>query len=152
VSVPVGELERRPDTHWYIKADAEDTLLADRRVDVQFTVMQVSLFFSIYVFFQVWNQINCRSLSPRESGFHRIWENPTFLVIASIVAVGQILIVTLGGPIFKVQPLPPLEWFYVILFTSSVLIFAEITRQVRVALARRQAALARHPGPTVPRG
>src|SRR5581483_2573287 len=32
------------------------------------TVRQVSIFFTLYVFFQVWNQINCRSLAPTESG------------------------------------------------------------------------------------
>src|SRR5262249_4690952 len=34
------------------------------------TTRQVSIFFSVYVFFQVWNQINCRSLTPDVSGFH----------------------------------------------------------------------------------
>ena len=29
-----------------------------------FTVYQVTIFFTVYVFFQVWNQINCRSLTP----------------------------------------------------------------------------------------
>src|SRR5207248_2829357 len=46
------------------------------------TVRQVSIFFSIYVFFQVWNQINCRSLVPDTSGLSRLFANPTFLVIA----------------------------------------------------------------------
>ncbi len=70
-----------------------------------FTVRQVSIFFTIYVFFQVWNQINCRSLTPETSGFHRILGNPTFLAIAAIVAIGQVLIVTFGGTVFKVEPL-----------------------------------------------
>ena len=39
--------------------------------EIDFTVLQVSLFFSIYVFFQVWNQINCRSLTPRERARRR---------------------------------------------------------------------------------
>src|SRR5262249_26769188 len=32
-------------------------------------VRQVSVFFTTYVLFQVWNQINCRSLAPERSGF-----------------------------------------------------------------------------------
>jgi Ca2+-transporting ATPase len=134
VAVRDVELERRSDNHWYIKEEsAENALLAGRRVELQFTVVQVSLFFSIYVFFQVWNQLNCRSLTPDESGFHHVWKNPTFLTIAAIVAVGQVLIVTFGGLIFKVQPLPLLYWIGVIACTSTVLIFAEVARRIRVA-------------------
>jgi Ca2+-transporting ATPase len=134
VAVPEEDLERRPDQHWYIKQDSsENALLADRRVELQFTILQVSLFFSIYVFFQVWNQLNCRSLTPDESGFHHVWKNPTFLTIATIVAVGQVLIVTFGGLVFKVQPLPLLYWLGVIAFTSIVLVFAEVARRIRLA-------------------
>ncbi len=96
-----------------------------------YTVRQVALFFSIYVFFQVWNQINCRSLTPAHSGLHRLLRNPTFLAIAGIIAVGQILIVTFGGKIFSVEPLGVWDWLGVIAFTSSVLIFAEIVRRIR---------------------
>jgi Ca2+-transporting ATPase len=98
-----------------------------------YTTRQVSLFFSIYVFFQVWNQINARSLTPAMSGFQRILQNPTFLTIAGIVAVGQIVIVTFGGAVFKVEPLGVLDWLGVIAFTSIVLIFAEVTRRIRLA-------------------
>jgi Ca2+-transporting ATPase len=94
----------------------------------------VSLFFSIYVFFQVWNQINCRSLTPDMSGFDRILENPTFMVIAGAVAIGQIAIVTFGGDVFKVEPLSLMQWLGVIAFTSTVLIFAEIARRVRLSM------------------
>jgi P-type Ca2+ transporter type 2C len=104
---------------------------------IAFTVLQVSLFFSIYVFFQVWNQINCRSLTPDMSGFSRILENPTFLVIAGAVALGQIAIVTFGGPVFNVEPLSLWHWLGVIAFTSTVLIFAEIARRIRSGVSRR---------------
>lgn len=103
-----------------------------------FTIYQASLFFSIYVFFQVWNQINARSLTPEESGFHRLLKNRTFIVIASIVAVGQIVIVTFGGSIFKVERLGMLDWLGVIAFTSSVLVFAEIARRIRLAFRSKE--------------
>jgi len=104
-----------------------------------FTVFQVSLFFSVYVFFQVWNQINCRSLVPETSGCQRLFSNPTFLVIAGLVAIGQVLIVTFGGPVFKVEPLSVVQWLAVIAGTSSVLVFAEIARRLRL-LAVKPAA------------
>jgi Ca2+-transporting ATPase len=103
---------------------------------VNFTVFQVSLFFSIYVFFQVWNQISCRSLTPEVSGFHRILHNPTFIAIAGTVAVGQVLIVTFGGRVFNVEALGLMDWVWVIAFTSTVLIFAEVARMIRYAARR----------------
>jgi Ca2+-transporting ATPase len=118
---------------WKVKDDPADTALrnvAGREVEVAFTLLQVSIFFSVYVFFQVWNQINCRSLTPATSGLSRVWQNPTFLAIASTVAIGQIIIVTFGGPVFNVQPLSLPYWLGIIAGTASVLVFAEIVRLV----------------------
>lgn len=67
----------------------------------ELTVRQVSIFFSVYVFFQVWNQINCRSLVPSMSGLTNLFANPTFLSIAGTIAVVQVLITSvpfLGMP------------------------------------------------------
>ncbi len=99
------------------------------------TTRQVSLFFAVYVFFQVWNQINCRSLTPQESGFKGIFNNGTFLLIVGLVVVVQVLITSIPvlAGIFKVEPLSWLDWLLIVAFTSSVLIFAEIARQVRRA-------------------
>ncbi|MBP3955241.1 calcium-translocating P-type ATPase, PMCA-type [Gemmata sp. G18] len=104
----------------------------------ELTMRQVTLFFSVYVFFQVWNQINCRSLAPEESGWHRLFENRQFLAIASLTVVGQVLIVTLGGAVFNVEPLRAVDWLVVAAATSSVLLFAEVTRRVRLWNTKRK--------------
>jgi hypothetical protein len=100
--------------------------------DFPLTVRQMTIFFTVYVFFQVWNQINCRSLSLEESGFHRLLENPQFLLVASLTVVGQVLIVTLGGKVFHVEPLGLLDWLAIAAATASVLVFAEFARQIRL--------------------
>jgi Ca2+-transporting ATPase len=100
--------------------------------DLQLTVRQVTIFFTVYVFFQVWNQINCRSLGPEESGLYRLFENPVFLLIASLTVVGQVLIVTLGGDVFHVEPLDLEDWLAIAAGTASVLVFAEFARQIRL--------------------
>ncbi len=134
-AVPAALLE--PDAarpgEWVVHGSDQPAL--DGQVgDVAFTVLQVSIFFSVYVFFQVWNQINCRSLVPQVSGFHRLFANPTFLTIAGLVAVGQVVIVTFGGSVFKVEPLGPLQWVIIIGSTASVLVFAEVARWVRLMM------------------
>jgi Ca2+-transporting ATPase len=97
-------------------------------------VRQVTIFFTVYVFFQVWNQINCRSLDPAESGLYRLFDNPQFLLIASLTVIGQILIVTFGDGIFHVEPLSWQDWLLIAAATSSVLIFREMARRLRLWL------------------
>jgi P-type Ca2+ transporter type 2C len=108
----------------------------ERSIDFpELSVRQVSIFFCVYVFFQVWNQVNCRSLTPDESGLSGLGRNPTFLAIAGTVAVVQVLIVSvpfLAG-VFKVEPLGLVDWAWVIVGTASVLAFSELARQVRKA-------------------
>jgi Ca2+-transporting ATPase len=125
--LPASALQKGADGQWYT-ADG-----SPHPVQVEFTVYQVTLFFTIYVFFQVWNQINCRSLTPEVSGLRGLWRNPYFLVIASLTIIGQVLIVTFGGAIFDVEPLRLTDWLAIAAATSSVLVFAEIARRVRRA-------------------
>lgn len=104
---------------------------------VHFTVLQVTLFFTIYVFFQIWNQVNCRSLTAGQSGLKGLFRNRVFLAIAALTALGQFAIVQFGSALFKVEPLPAGTWLAVILFTSSVLVFAELARWVRRAFSEQ---------------
>jgi Ca2+-transporting ATPase len=103
-------------------------------------IRQVSIFFTVYVMFQVWNQINCRSLSPEVSGLRRVWKNGAFLGIMTAIVVGQFLIISLGGSVFAVEPLGVLDWLVIIAATSSVLVFAEVARQLRRLRTTPQAA------------
>jgi Ca2+-transporting ATPase len=107
-------------------------------LDNKLSIRQVSIFFTVYVFFQVWNQINCRSLTPEESGLKGLFGNPTFLAIAGTVAVVQVLIISVPwlGAIFNVEPLALLDWVLILVGTASVLVFAEGGRQVRLMLRR----------------
>jgi Ca2+-transporting ATPase len=102
----------------------------------ELSARQVSLFFSVYVFFQVWNQVNCRSLAPEESGLSGLGRNPTFLAIATTVALAQVLIVSVPvlAELFRVEPLGVVDWLGVVGATASVLLFAEAARRVRRAL------------------
>jgi Ca2+-transporting ATPase len=100
-------------------------------------IRQVSIFFTVYVFFQVWNQINCRSLTPEASGLSGILNNPTFLTIAGTVAVVQAIIITVPrvNRIFQVEALGWSDWLYILAGTASVLLFGEIARRIRLAIS-----------------
>jgi P-type Ca2+ transporter type 2C len=98
-------------------------------------IRQVSIFFTVYVFFQVWNQINCRSLTPDSSGLSGILNNPAFLTIAGTVAVVQAIIISVPrvNHIFRVEALSGLDWLCILAGTASVLLFGEIARRIRLA-------------------
>jgi Ca2+-transporting ATPase len=103
-------------------------------------IRQVSIFFTVYAFFQVWNQINCRSLTPASSGLRGIWNNPTFLMIAGTVAVVQALIISVPrlNDIFKVEQLQVRDWLFIVAGTASVLLFSEAFRRIRSASVSRE--------------
>jgi Ca2+-transporting ATPase len=95
------------------------------------TYRQASIFFTIYVFFQVWNQINCRSVTPDVSGFRGITKNRTLVGITLLIVLGQVLIITFGGDVFDVAPLNLKEWLLIAVGTSSVVVFGELVRWIR---------------------
>jgi Ca2+-transporting ATPase len=96
-------------------------------------IRQVTIFFTTYVLFQVWNQINSRTLTPEVSGLSGVFKNPMFLTIASLIVFGQLVIVNFGGTVFKVEPLRVIDWLVIAAGTTSVLGFAEIVRRIRKA-------------------
>jgi Ca2+-transporting ATPase len=98
------------------------------------TARQVTIFFTAYVFFQVWNQFNCRALRPTESGLTGALANPRFLAIGALTVAGQVLIVAFGGDAFAVEPLAVLDWLLIAVATTSVLLFAEVSRRIRAAV------------------
>ena len=110
---------------WFGEEGADSSILSIR---------QVSMFFTIYVMFQVWNQINCRSLTPEKSGLAGLFRNRTFLMITGLIVLGQVAIVSVGGKvgqIFQTEPLTGLDWLGIMIGTASVLVFAEVVRLFR---------------------
>jgi Ca2+-transporting ATPase len=104
----------------------------------EFTVRQVSIFFTVYVLFQVWNEVNCRSLVPEVSGLHGLFHNRVFLGIIAVTVVVQVLIVSLGGAVFHVEPLGVLDWLAISGSTASILLFTEVIGRLRLRFLRRQ--------------
>jgi Ca2+-transporting ATPase len=48
-----------------------------------------------------------------------------------LTLVGQVLIVSLGGGVFSVEPIGWLDWLVIAGSTASVLAFAEVARRLR---------------------
>ena len=95
-----------------------------------------TIVFTLFVMFQVFNLVNCRSLDPRESALSGLWANKTLLVIAAAIVGIQVLLVQIGGAAFHTAPLNLVTWGLIVAVASSVLVFGEIRR----AMLRRAAA------------
>ncbi|KAL4492150.1 hypothetical protein ABPG73_003098 [Tetrahymena malaccensis] len=68
--------------------------------------VHLTMFFNIFVFLSVFNEINCRKLKPSEINvFQGFFNNPLFLFIIVSTIFVQILMVQLGGRVAKCSPL-----------------------------------------------
>ena len=92
-----------------------------------FSVEELSLFFTIFVFLQFWNLFNAKAYGSGQSALH-FKHCRGFMLICSIIIVGQVLIVELGGTFFSVTPLGLSDWLIIALATSPVLLIGEILR------------------------
>ena len=92
-----------------------------------FTPREHTLFFTAFVMLQFWNLFNARAFLTGQSAL-QLRGCKGFLTIAALIFFGQIVIVELGGPMFNVVPIPPLDWFYLIAITSPVLLTGEAIR------------------------
>lgn len=69
-----------------------------------------ALIFNAYVFCQLFNQVNCRSLNRELNFFKGLHKNAWFMAIIIIEVAFQVLIAFKGGAAFSVVPMGGREW------------------------------------------
>ena len=106
-----------------------------------FTPKELSLLFTIFVFMQFWNIFNAKAYHTMDSAFKGLFDKDIirgFGLTVLIIALGQVLIITFGGEMFSVVPLPFDEWVRIIIGTSLILWLGELERWVhRRKLAKK---------------
>jgi Ca2+-transporting ATPase len=100
--------------------------MSDGGIDIH----ELTVFFTTFVMLQWWNLLNARTLSSCHSAFRYIWRCRGLLLVLLMILVGQWLIVTFGGKMFRTVPLPPLTWLTIIVGTSPVLWLGEAYRLI----------------------
>jgi len=88
----------------------------------------LSRFFTVFVLLQFWNIFNAKAFATGKSAFTNIDKSLGFVVVAFVILAGQILIVQLGGEVFRTVPLSFKDWGIIIGATSIVLWIGEIGR------------------------
>ena len=94
-------------------------------------VHNLTIFFTVFVMLQFWNLFNASVFGTNHSIFKDAGHALGMLSVALIILVGQILIVTFGGKVFRTEALSLIEWIYIIASTSIVLWIGEIWRVVK---------------------
>ncbi len=97
-----------------------------------------TIFFNIFVFMQVFNSINARKLEKDEYNvFTGIFGNWLYILIQSIIIVGQIILVTFGGRAVRTQPLSLRQHGYCLLISSLTLVWGLFAKMLPIDVYER---------------
>lgn len=97
----------------------------------------LTMFFTLFVMLQFWNLFNASVFGTNHSVFKDANHAKGMLSVAAIILVGQIIIVTFGGKVFRTEPLSVAEWLYIVGGTSIVLWIGEASRAVKRLISKR---------------
>ena len=71
-------------------------------------------FFTLFVLLQFWNLFATKCWGVKDKILSHLWDNRPFLLICGIILLGQFLLVTLGGRVFRTVPLSLSQWLFVL--------------------------------------
>ena len=113
-------------------------IYCERRGKGGVDVHELTVFFTTFVMIQFWNLFNAKSLGSNRTAFRHFLKDKGMILVLALVLVGQWLIVTFGGEMFRTVPLSLTEWLVIIGATSIILWVGEIWRAFKRLLARRK--------------
>ena len=113
-------------------------IYCERRGKGGVDVHELTVFFTTFVMIQFWNLFNAKSLGSNRTAFRHFLKDKGMILVLALVLVGQWLIVTFGGEMFRTVPLSLTEWLVIIGATSIILWVGEIWRAFKRLLAKRK--------------
>lgn len=109
---------------------------------------ELGLFFTFFIFLQFWNLFNARYFRTGRSLIQDLWDivrhprnwskhySTGFIIIATIILIGQLFIVNVFGEMFGVSELHPGDFLILLLFTCPILLIGEIIRTIKILRQR----------------
>lgn len=101
-------------------------------------VHELTMFFTTFVMIQFWNLFNAKALMSHHTAFRHFLKDKGMILVLVLVLVGQWIIVTFGGEMFRTTPLSLHEWLLIIGSTSVVLWVGELWRAFKRMIAKRR--------------
>ena len=109
----------------------------ERRGEGGVDVHELTIFFTIFVMIQFWNLFNAKALGSNRTAFRHFLKDKGMILVLGLILIGQWIIVTFGGEMFRTVPLSATEWLAIIGGTSIVLWAGEVFRLFKRLLAKR---------------
>lgn len=103
------------------------------------TPYELSAFFTVFVMLQFWNMFNAKGFAssmPLALSWRGCY---AFFGVLALILVGQLIIVSWGGEVFRTVPLSWQDWLLIIGSTSIVMWVGEIYRTVRYFKKKKSA-------------
>ncbi len=113
---------------WWFNTNAI-TEIGNHGNPVMLTGRELTIFFTIFVMLQWWNLFNATSLGSKHTAFAHLNKDKGLLGVLAIILVGQWIIVTFGGGMFRTVPLSPNDWLFAIGITMPVMIVGQLIKQ-----------------------
>ena len=101
-------------------------------------VHELTMFFTTFVMIQFWNLFNAKALMSHHTAFRHFLKDKGMILVLVLVLVGQWIIVTFGGEMFRTTPLSLHEWLLIIGSTSVVLWAGELWSTFKRMIAKRR--------------
>ena len=101
-------------------------------------VHELTMFFTTFVMIQFWNLFNAKALMSHHTAFRHFLKDKGMILVLVLVLVGQWIIVTFGGEMFRTTPLSLHEWLLIVGSTSVVLWVGELWRVFKRMIAKRR--------------
>lgn len=101
-------------------------------------VHELTMFFTTFVMIQFWNLFNAKALMSHHTAFRHFLKDKGMILVLVLVLVGQWIIVTFGGEMFRTTPLSLHEWLLIIGSTSVVLWAGELWRTFKRMIAKKR--------------
>jgi calcium-translocating P-type ATPase len=91
--------------------------------------------FNVFVWFQIWNELNCRSVRFHRSPLRGLAQSTSFLGIVGMIVVLQVVLIEFGGEVFSTVGLSAADWALSIAIGASALVVGAIVRAVGRAVS-----------------
>jgi Ca2+-transporting ATPase len=92
------------------------------------TAYRTTMVFNVFVWLQLFNEINSRSVRFERNPFRGLLGSRAFLGVFAVTIVLQALIITFGGEVFSTTPLALIDWLWSIVIGATVLVVGAALR------------------------
>ena len=117
--------------YYYFVREANGGRVFVRGINPNINPHEMGIYFSVFVFLQLWNMLNARAFATGKCAFNNMEDSKVFWAVTAVIFAGQIAIVQYFSPLFNCAPLDLKTWVMIILGTSPVYLIGQVVSKVK---------------------